>query len=125
MIIGARGLGHTRVLEGFLIFALGLIALRTMLPIGNPGAYGTWPVKVTAGLVIGSPAVWLVLARSVTARARALFWIAITFAYVTILAVLVDWTRLGTAGALLALGGISAYLHYLEAKEARVESPSG
>lgn len=110
--------GRTRVEELVLAAVLFVIAVRTAIPIGNSaGVYGTVIAKIVVGLLIAIPAALLLVARTLKCRKRALFWAFVTFAYVGLLVPIVDWTRFGTAAAILGLALISGYLYYVTAEE--------
>lgn len=111
--------GRTRIEEIVLAIALLVIAIRTALPIGGAGVYGVIAVKLTFGMAIAVPAVWLLLARTLSSRCRSLLWVFITYSYVGLLVPFVDWTRFGTAAVVLACAAIAGYLYYVTAKEIR------
>lgn len=115
MLIGHTG--RTRVEEVILGIGLSIIAIRTMAPIGAPGVYGQLWIKLVFGVLIDTPAVLLLFARSLPARRTALFWVFVTYAYVGGLVPIVDWTRFGTAAAMLSLAGIAGYLYFVTARE--------
>lgn len=123
MLIGHTG--RTRIEEFVLSAALLVIAARTALPLGGLGAYGHLSAKIAFAVAILVPAVWLLLARSLASRARALFWTFVTYAYVAALVLIVDWTRFGSAAAILALAAIAGYLYYVTAREIKwIQGPS-
>lgn len=115
MMIGHTG--RTRVEELILAVGLLVIAVRTASPIGTTSVYGAVAIKVTVGLLIAVPAVFLVLCKKLPARRTSLFWVFVTYAYVGLLVPIVDWTRFGTAGAIFALAALSGYLYYVTAEE--------
>lgn len=111
--------GKTRIEEIVLAVALLVIAVRTALPIGSVGVYGVIAVKLGFGALLAAPALLLLCARSLPARRRALLWTFISYAYVGVLVPVLDWTRFGSAAAILALAAISGYLYYVTAREIR------
>ena len=115
MLIGHTG--RTRVDEIFLAVALIVIAVRTAMPLGSPGAYGTMTVKLAFSAALAVPAVLLLAARSLPRRRTGLFWVFVTYSYTGFLVAIVDWTRFGSAAGLLALAGIAGHLYYVTARE--------
>jgi hypothetical protein len=111
--------GRTRVEEIILACALLVIAVRTALPIGGPGAYGHLAVKFGFAVLMAVPGVWLLFSRNMVSRKRSLWWVCVTYYYVGALVPIVDWTRFGTAAALFALAAQAGYLYYITAEEIR------
>jgi hypothetical protein len=112
--------GKTRVEELVLAGALLIIALRTALPIhGGSAAYGNQTVKLLFAALIAIPGMCLLLVRTLATRKRALLWVFVTYAYIGTLVPIVDWTRFGSAAALLTLAVISGHLYYVTAREIR------
>jgi len=110
-------LGRTRIEETVLASALLVIAIRTALPIGSAGVYGVMAVKLAFGVALAAPALWLLTAHSLTGRRRALMWTFISYAYVGVLVPIVDWTRFGSAAAILALAALAVNLYYDTARK--------
>lgn len=108
--------GRTRVEEIILAVVLLIIAVRTALPLG-PSAYNSLVVKMAFAFLTAAPAVWLLLARGLPQRKKALLGVVIAYTFTGLLVVYVDWTRFAVGSALLGLGALSGYLYYLTARE--------
>lgn len=112
--------GRTRVEEIILAVALLFVAARTALPLGAT-VYGHLALKLVFAVLIAAPALWLLRTHQLAERKRALLGVFITYVYIGLLTVVVDWTRFGSAAAILALAAESGYLYFITAQELKWE----
>lgn len=104
--------GHTRFEELILAFVLLVVAIRTALPLGST-VYSNAAVKIAFAVLVALPAFFLIKARTLVQRKRALLAVFITYAYIAILTVAVDPTKFAIAGMSVGLGSIAAYLYFV------------
>lgn len=98
-------------IETVMAVVLIVFSIRIALPIGTSAAYTSGLVKAISAVLVAAPGLWLLFARSAKARPQALLTVVFTYFYLTVLSVLVDWTRFGAAAASLGLATVGIILY--------------
>jgi hypothetical protein len=114
-------IGHTRPIEVIVAIVLLVVAIRVALPLPSTVYTNIW-IKAVFTVLLGAPAVLLLLARGLRARKRALVGVLGTFMYSGILGVVLEPARFAGAAAWLGLGAITGYLYLVTAREMAKEA---
>lgn len=116
--------GHTRPLELIVAGVLLAFAVLVAMPI-HSAVYTGIAIKLVFSVLFAGPAVWLMCARGMQGRKKALLAVLLTYAYSGLLAlavaILFDASRFGVSAAIFGLTAITAYLYFVTAWEIKWE----
>jgi hypothetical protein len=100
-----------RNVERIMAVVLFIFALRIALPIGSSQVYTNQLMKIMFALLVAAPGVWLLFVRSAKNHVKALFSVMATYTYLTVTAMIVDWTRFGGSAASLGFAAVGLILY--------------
>lgn len=118
MQIGHKG--HTRPLERIVSVVLLIVAARVAAPVPSV-VYTNELAKLLFAALLAWPAVWLLAARGLQGRKRALLGVLVTYVYTGLLGFVVDPSRFASVGAWFGLAAITGYLYFVTAWEIKWE----
>lgn len=108
----------TRRADVTLSVVLLVYAVRTALPLGTSRVYVDEYVRLVFASLVALPAVLLLVVSRETRRMKVLLAVSATYLYVTLLALVADWTRFASAASSLGLA-ILALMLWTSAKVER------
>jgi hypothetical protein len=101
--------------EVVLSLVLLVYAVRTANPLGPSRAYASAWVRLIFSALIAAPGIALLFVSAEKPRIWTLAFVGGTYGYVTILAMIADWTRFGSGGASLGWAAL-AFILYAQAR---------